>query len=83
MTKNPTDAEIRSIVSSMRIEGFGSTYESVKASLTEFYEDYDQTKMDELVIAVNKPGADKMVLTDAYIKDFEAKEFKESSIKLF
>lgn len=74
MIKKPTDAEIRGIVSSMRIEGFGSTYESVKANLTEFYKNYNPQKMTELVNEMNKPGADKFALLEKYLDETEASE---------
>lgn len=78
MKRRPTDAEIRGIVSSMNIEGFDSTYESVKASLTDLYENFDPDEMTKIVAEINQPGANGVSIIHKYLDDLEAKISKKS-----
>lgn len=84
MKKRPTDAQIRGIVSSMNIEGFNSTYESVKISLTDLYEHFDPDDMERIVAEIDQSGVESHAIIQKYLDELAAgtrRNSRESSDK--
>ncbi len=62
--KEPSEASIRSIMSSMHIEGFMMTEQEVRQALQGYYDADGPSKVKELVRRMNEPGADADALME-------------------
>lgn len=68
MTTKVPEERIRSLMSTMHIEGFMVTEAQVREALEEMYSNTEVASQDNLFKVMAEPGADKFALMKAYVQ---------------